>query len=93
MQRLPAKAGGKDVGQQQGGALVLVAKDVEQQRQALADELSTVVIRADLQKVLQQLIDDRIQAQLMCRRQRVHPAVQGPGHAQLAQLDGDVYTG
>lgn len=58
-----------------------VAENVKQQRQTLGHELLTVVVRADLQEVLQQLIDDGIEAQLVCGREGMHPAVQCPWYA------------
>lgn len=67
-QCLPAEAGGEDVGQKEGGALVLVPKDVEQQREALAHKLGTVVVGTHLQEVLEQLIYNRVQSQVVGRR-------------------------
>lgn len=60
---LPAIAGGKNVGQQQGCALILtITKYIEEQGQALAYKLHTVVVWTDLKKVLQELVYHALQA-------------------------------
>ena len=70
-----------------------VSEDVEEQRQALVHELRRVVIRPDLEEVLQQLVDDVLQTVLVGRGQGVHPTVEGPRHAQVTQVQRDLCNG
>lgn len=63
-----------------------VAEYAEQQWKAFIDELGTVVVRAHMRKLLQQLIDDRVGLRLVSRCQRLHPNVKCPRHAKCTQF-------
>lgn len=63
-----------------------VSEDSEEQRQALVHKLGRVIIRPDLQEVLQQLINDGLEAVFVGGGQRVHPAMERPRHAQISQV-------
>lgn len=67
-----------------------VLEDVEQQWETLLHELRTVIVRTNLQEILQKLIDDAIQSGLVGSSQRVHPTVKGPRNTQRPDLHRDV---
>lgn len=55
-----------------------VSENGEKQRQTFHYKLLTVVIGTNLQEILKQLIDDRIQAELVGSCQRIHPTMKRP---------------
>lgn len=67
-----------------------VSEYVEQQRQTLLHKLRTVIVWADLQKILQQLINNTVQSGFVCCSQGMHPAMQRPRHPERPDLNRDV---
>jgi hypothetical protein len=63
-----------------------VPEDGEQERKTLVNELRRVVVRPDVEEVLEQLVDDVVQPVLMRGGQGVHPAVQRPRHSEAPQV-------